>query len=169
MSTNSEVKSKKPLFFLASVIVAMIILSIIFVPRLFLTDPNDDTDTNTGSTDNDTNTGSNPPTYTNINVYTAYSMINDTETYPDLIILDVRTQSEYDAGHINGSILIPNTELESRIDEVQMYKDTEIIVYCRTGARSLAAVNILIAHNFTKVYNMEGGITAWDSAGYPTQ
>jgi len=107
---------------------------------------------------------SNP--YTDIDVVTAYSMITN-GSYPNLIILDVRTQSEYDERHLENSILIPVTELESRINELSQYKDTEIIVYCRTGARSAQASSILDFNNFTKVFNVLGGINAWESAGYP--
>ena len=66
------------------------------------------------------------------------------------------------------AILIPETELESRISELSSYNDTEIIVYCRSGGRSATASQILVDHNFTKVFNMEDGILAWSSAGYET-
>jgi rhodanese-related sulfurtransferase len=101
-----------------------------------------------------------------ISVETAYDMITDKDTYPNLIILDVRTLSEYDAGHLNNSILIPNTELEARIDELSGYENTEIIVYCRSGARSALASTILVDNNFTEVYNMLGGFEAWVEADY---
>ena len=104
---------------------------------------------------------------TNISVGAAYDMITDKDTYPDLIILDVRTLSEYNDGHINNSILIPNTELESRIDELSGYESREIIVYCKTGFRSSLASIILVNHNFTKVYNMLEGFNAWTGEGYP--
>lgn len=104
--------------------------------------------------------------YTDIDVVTANNMITN-GTYPDLVILDVRTQGEYDEGHLENSILIPVTELESRIDEIAQYKDTEIIVYCRTGVRSAQASSILDSNNFTKVFNVLGGITAWEAQNYP--
>ena len=104
--------------------------------------------------------------YTSIDVVTANNMITN-GTYPNLIILDVRTQSEYDEGHLENAILIPITELESRINEILQYRDTEIIVYCKGGGRSAQASSILDSNNFTKVFNVLGGITAWESAGYP--
>ena len=88
-------------------------------------------------------------------------------SYPNLIILDVRTQSEYDERHLEKSILIPAVELESRIDELSQYIDTEIIVYCRTGVRSAQTSTILDSNNFTKIFNALGGINVWESAGYP--
>ena len=105
-------------------------------------------------------------TYTNINPNTAYNMINNSTFYPDLVILDVRTQEEYNSNHICNATLIPHTELESRINELLPYNDTEIIVYCNSGTRSQAASIILVSYNFTKVYNMNGGIIAWISEGY---
>jgi rhodanese-related sulfurtransferase len=104
--------------------------------------------------------------YTDINVTTAYDMINN-GSYPNLMILDVRTQSEYDEGHIGYSISIPVSELETMFTQLPYYKNNEIIVYDSSGAVSAQASSILDANNFTKVYNMLGGITAWKSASYP--
>ena len=104
--------------------------------------------------------------YTEINVETAYDMITN-GSYPDLVVLDVRTKSEYDSGHIYGAVWIPHTELDARISELAGHEDHEIIVYCRTGVRSVNASGTLDFYNFTKVYNMLGGITAWQSTGYP--
>ncbi len=104
--------------------------------------------------------------YTNIDVDTAYNMIEG-GLYPDLVVLDVRNQGEYDSGHIYGAVWIPVSELEARISELAGHEDHEIIVYCRSGGRSVTASGILDAHNFIKVYNMLGGITAWQSGGYP--
>ena len=103
--------------------------------------------------------------YTDIDVVTGNNMITNS-SYPNLIVLDVRTQSEYDEGHLEDAILMPVTELESRIDELSQYKDTEIVVYCRTGVRSAQASSILDSNDFTKVFNVLGGISAWEFAGY---
>jgi parallel beta-helix repeat protein len=104
--------------------------------------------------------------YTDIDVDAAYSMITN-GSYPDLVVLDVRTKSEYDGGHIYGAVWIPHTELETRISELSGHENDEIIVYCGSGVRSVLASEILDAQNFTKVYNMLGGITAWQFSGYP--
>ncbi|UCE15212.1 MAG: rhodanese-like domain-containing protein [Candidatus Bathyarchaeota archaeon] len=104
--------------------------------------------------------------YTDIDVDTAYNMITN-GSYPDLVVLDVRTQSEYDRGHIYETVLVPHTELDARIGELTGRENHEIVVYCRSGVRSVTASEILDSHNFTKVYNMLGGIQAWQSAGYP--
>ena len=85
------------------------------------------------------------------------------ESKPSLIILDVRTQEEYDSDHIEGAILIPVDEIEGRLDELS--KNDELLVYCRTGNRSTNAVNILQANGFTKIFHMNDGITGWIQAG----
>jgi len=103
--------------------------------------------------------------YVDIDVNTAYNMITN-GSYPDLVILDARRQDEYDSGHIYGAVWIPHTELETRISELAGHENHEIIVYCRTGVRSVNASGTLDSYNFTKVYNMLGGIQAWQSAGY---
>ncbi|MFX1532258.1 MAG: rhodanese-like domain-containing protein [Promethearchaeota archaeon] len=102
-----------------------------------------------------------------ISVEEAHEMISNSTLYPDLFILDVRTQGEYDEEHICNATLIPVDELESRLTELYPYNDTEIIVYCRTGARSAIASQTLNNYGFTKIFDMSGGITAWKSAGYP--
>ncbi|MGB5909994.1 MAG: rhodanese-like domain-containing protein, partial [Promethearchaeia archaeon] len=107
---------------------------------------------------------SNP--YTDITAEEAHNMIYNKTLYPDLLALDVRSQSEYDSGHICNATLIPHTEIVSRISELEPYKDTEIIVYCGSGIRSKLACEDLDSYDFTKVFNMLGGISAWNSEGY---
>jgi len=104
--------------------------------------------------------------YTTISVHEAYAMINSSILYPNLIVLDVRDQSEYNVNHICNATLIPLSELETRITELDPYNDTEIIVYCLSGGRSTSASLILVNNGFTKIYNMRGGITEWISADY---
>lgn len=107
-------------------------------------------------------------TYTNITVHVAYDMINNTTQYPNLLILDVREQYEYDESHLYNATLIPRLQIDSKISELMPYNDTEIIVYCQSGSRSASAsLNLAGNHNFTKVFNMLEGIPAWIDAGYP--
>ena len=105
--------------------------------------------------------------YNDISVEDAYAMINNKEKYPNLIILDVRTESEYNSGHILDAILIPLDDLETRINEIDDYKNSEIIVYCRAGVRSSQASETLVQQEFKKIYNMLGGFDEWKAVGYP--
>lgn len=73
---------------------------------------------------------------------------------PGAILLDVRNQDEYDAGHIEGSVLIPVSELENRLSELPD-KEAVIIVYCRSGGRSASAYETLAANGYSNVYDMQ--------------
>lgn len=110
--------------------------------------------------------GSTDQTYQTVTVEQAHHMIKES-CLPNLVILDVRYQCEYDMGHLSGAILIPLSELETRVGELEEHKNHEIIVYCKSGYRSQIACEIFVKYNFTKVYNMLGGILAWIDAGYP--
>ena len=106
------------------------------------------------------------PVRTDISVHVANNMINNNTAYPDLLVLDVRTTEEFSTNHLYNATLIPLAELEGRLAELASYNDTEIIVYCRSGSRSLQASNILVTNNFSKIYNMLGGINTWIETGY---
>ena len=96
-----------------------------------------------------------------ISVEEVYEIIS---TNQDYIILDVRTPEEFNEGHIEGAVLIPVDELESRLNELP--KDKPIITYCKSGGRSRNAASILVENGFTRVYDM-GGIMDWIDKGYP--
>lgn len=98
--------------------------------------------------------------YINITVQQGKEMIDSGGVF----ILDVRTKEEYDAGHINGSMLIPLEVLDKRLNDIP--RDRKLLVYCRTGHRSAQASEILVNNGFKEIYNMQGGITAWANAGY---
>ncbi len=100
--------------------------------------------------------------YGDVTVNEAWDLI---QNEPELVILDVRTQTEYDDGHIEGAILIPVAELPDRLDELSA--NDEILVYCRTGNRSGTAVAIMEENGFSKIYHMNEGISTWISEGLP--
>lgn len=78
----------------------------------------------------------------------------------DVIILDVRTQEEYNSGHIENAVLLPVADIKAKAAEILPDKDAKILVYCRSGNRSAAASKELIAMGYTKVYDF-GGINSW--------
>ncbi|MEI7996144.1 MAG: rhodanese-like domain-containing protein [Methylococcaceae bacterium] len=85
------------------------------------------------------------------------------------VIVDVRDDSEWNEQHIPGAIHIPLAQLNGRISELKQYKDTPVITQCKAGGRSAKALEVLKSVGFTKVYNMDGGIMAWDKAGLKTE
>ena len=95
--------------------------------------------------------------YMNITAQEA-KVLMDTEK--DYIILDVRTQEEYDQGHIPGAILIPDTEIEDRAKGELTDKDQLILVYCRSGRRSKLAAQSLVELGYTNIREF-GGIIDW--------
>ena len=85
------------------------------------------------------------------------------ESDPAVILLDVRNRSEYDAGHIDGSTLIPVAELEGRLPELPD-RGATIIVYCRSGVRSASAYEILTSNGYVNVLDMQS-VNNWPGAG----
>lgn len=77
-----------------------------------------------------------------------------------VILVDVRTEEEYRAGHIPGAVLIPNETIADTPPEQLPDLDAEILIYCRSGNRSAQAANKLIALGYTNVYDF-GGIIDW--------
>jgi adenylyltransferase/sulfurtransferase len=78
----------------------------------------------------------------------------------DLALLDVRRPEESAIASIGGT-LIPVDELEPRLAEIESLRNREIVVICRTGARSSRAVRLLERHGFLGARNLAGGIRAW--------
>jgi rhodanese-related sulfurtransferase len=82
----------------------------------------------------------------------------------DVLLLDVRQENEWDAGHAPMATLIPLAELPDRLDDLP--KDRVIICACRSGARSLRAATFLQENGFETV-NMTGGMLAWVAGDLP--
>ena len=95
--------------------------------------------------------------YVNITAEEAKEIIDSEEGY---IILDVRTQEEYDEGHIPGAILIPYMQIEEKAEEVLTDKNQLILVYCRSGRRSKIAAEALVELGYTNIKEF-GGIIDW--------
>ncbi len=99
---------------------------------------------------------------TNISVEQAYQNYQQ-----GALILDVRTQEEWDALHIPETTLIPLEQLPDRYEELP--KNEEIVVICRSGNRSQVGRDILLEAGFKKVTSVNGGVNAWATAGYPVE
>jgi rhodanese-related sulfurtransferase len=82
----------------------------------------------------------------------------------NVVLLDVRTDTERKQGSIRGSFHIPITSISSDLNELKKFKDAEIICYCRTGNRSLNAAAKLKKLGFN-ASNLKGGIIRWNAAG----
>jgi len=89
--------------------------------------------------------------------------------HDDALMLDVREDKEYVEGHILDSMHIPLGKLAERLDELAKLREKPIIVSCRSGHRSATACARLRKEGFTTVYNLKGGVLAWQNAGLPLQ
>lgn len=74
------------------------------------------------------------------------------------VLLDIRSPQEYEEGHLEGSILIPEYELMAKVGKIITDKEKTIIVYCNTGTRSKKAQKILNRLGYEKVYNLYQGL-----------
>jgi rhodanese-related sulfurtransferase len=104
----------------------------------------------------------------NKSVSECYTLIQENKGNPDFIILDVRTPAEYAGGHIENAVNIDYyaNDFEEILDSYD--KNKTYLMYCRTAGRSSTVMKIMQRLEFKEVYNMQGGINAWVSAGYPT-
>lgn len=87
----------------------------------------------------------------------------------EVLILDVRTQREFDDGRVPGAVLIPHTELMDRFDEIAEFMDKPVVVYCEAGGRAGRAENELSEAGFTNLLHLEGDMRAWKANGRPLE
>jgi rhodanese-related sulfurtransferase len=85
----------------------------------------------------------------------------------DATVIDVRSAADFAKGHIINAVNIPMNGLKKQTGALQKYKDAPIIVACRSGSQSSAASHQLRKAGFEEVYNLKGGIMAWESANLP--
>lgn len=83
------------------------------------------------------------------------------------LVLDVRDDAEFAAGHIADATHIPVAGLEARLGELKKYKTKAILVNCQRGLRAAKACEILRKAEFTQVHNLQGGLNAWVEAKLP--
>lgn len=93
--------------------------------------------------------------YINIDNKKLNEMMNSDK---DVLLLDVREIDEFEERNIPKSINIPLNKLLFNLDDIEDYKDKDVIVYCRSGHRSITACNLLKMEGFNKLYNLEKGI-----------
>lgn len=88
--------------------------------------------------------------------------------HKDALVVDVRTDKEYQQGHVMNALHIPLGVLDDRLHELQAYKNSAVVMVCRSGARSGHAASKLKKQGFSDVHNMGGGMLAWERAKLPT-
>ena len=99
----------------------------------------------------------------NVDLQAATAMMNHKEAS----VIDVRSAADFAAGHIVNAVNIPMNGFKNQMAVMNKYKGKPIIVNCKSGAQSAAACQILRKEGFTEVYNLKGGIMAWQAASLP--
>lgn len=85
----------------------------------------------------------------------------------DAVILDLREQKDFAAGHIVDSVNIPHASLESRMSELEKYKDKPIVLACKMGQHAGSAGTALRKNGFANVSRLTGGIAEWRNQNLP--
>ena len=85
----------------------------------------------------------------------------------DALVLDVRSDIEYKQGHILNSVHIPQNYLNDQIQKIEKHRDRPIITACKAGNESARIGALLHKRGFSKVYSLNGGISAWEAANLP--
>jgi rhodanese-related sulfurtransferase len=91
------------------------------------------------------------------------------QTQKQAVIVDVRENDEWNSGHIAGAIHVPLSDLQNHLAELSKYQNSQLIVQCRSGARSAKAADILAKAGFTNVHNLAGGLNAWQKENLTIQ
>ena len=84
-------------------------------------------------------------------------------------ILDVRTEPEFNEGHIQGAVNLPLGSLKGEINHLNIDPDRPVVAICRSAHRSIPAVRLLSLAGFNNARQLQGGMIAWLSEGYPVQ
>lgn len=101
--------------------------------------------------------------YQTTNPSEAVKLIN----HDNAVVIDVREDLEYQKGHIINSVHVPMSYFKDRLKELEKYKAKPVIVGCRSGQRSAQACAMLKKEGFENVYNLSGGVMAWQNANLP--
>ena len=112
-----------------------------------------------------------PPTQTqiaeDITTKEAFTLIQANQQSPDFFIIDVRTPEEFATGYLENAVNIDYNSAAFSDEIKTLDKNRTYLIYCRSGARSGQALGLMAVLQFTEVYNISGGITAWQAAGLP--
>lgn len=94
-------------------------------------------------------------------------MLSDLVNKHEGVVLDIRDNKEFRAGHITDSIHIAYTDFDKHLSELNAYKEKPVIVVCKIGQTAGAATKRLKEEGFTQVYKLSGGVGEWQSSSFP--
>ena len=102
-------------------------------------------------------------------VISQQKLLQQIEQKADILILDVRTPGEFRDGHTPGAYNIDHRNIESRVKEIEPYKNRPVVIYCYSGMRAGMVESFLIKQGFTRVKHLEGDWPAWESNALPSE
>ncbi len=85
----------------------------------------------------------------------------------NIVVLDVRSEEEYNKGHIAGSVNVSHEQVENMLSQLNQYKSSTVVVYCRSGRRAGLAENILAENGFNDLRHLTGDMNGWLEAKLP--
>jgi rhodanese-related sulfurtransferase len=85
----------------------------------------------------------------------------------NIVLIDVRTEAEYNAGHVAGAINMSHDTIEENIAFLEQYKSSAIVVYCRSGRRTAIAIDVLAKNGFSNLQHLTGDMNGWLEAKLP--
>jgi rhodanese-related sulfurtransferase len=88
---------------------------------------------------------------------------------PTVVVLDVRTATEYAAGHVPGARNLSHDELAGRLGELDALRDKDVVLYCRSGRRTALAEDVLRKAGFTRLLHLDGDFLAWQAENRPVE
>ena len=103
-----------------------------------------------------------------IDTQSAYKLIQANSDNPDFVIIDIRTEPEFNSGHIADAVMIDYylPDFQQKLGTLDHSK--KYLIYCRTANRTSTALKIMKSLGFRETYELAGGITKWKAAGLPT-
>lgn len=104
-----------------------------------------------------------------INTISVHELKQRREADPNLCIIDVREDYEWEQVRIPGALHIPKDTLQAQIETQCPSRDQPLYLHCRGGVRSLHAAHLLHDMGYTNVYSIDGGIAEWAMVGYPVE
>ncbi len=105
----------------------------------------------------------------NINTITVHELKKRLDHSPDLCIIDVREDNEWQEQHIPGALHIPKDEVINLMPAKVPDLSCPLYLHCRGGVRSLQAASTLLDLGYKEVYSIDGGIMEWAASGYPVK
>jgi len=85
------------------------------------------------------------------------------------VVVDVGDSGEFEAGHISGAINVPLKTLGDSLKKLEKHREKPLVLVCRSGNRSMRAATILHKQGFAKLYNLDGGLIAWQRENLPLE